>query len=161
MVSSANHLFVHFLSPHLLLLSTISFSYRLYVLAKSPHQHCHPRPVAVVLPIFPPFPWRFFVFLQMSRLGFRIFTLCPVFRHRYHPVCTYLWYTLLFHPGSFYQIVLRVMAEIGYTRSTDSRYRVPLQHTVPQRLRTTSHWSKPHRTQTQRHVHRVPPIMAK
>ena len=52
------------------------------------------------------------------------------------------------------------MSEIGYTRSTDSRYRVPLEHTVPQRLRTTSHWSKPHRTQTQPHVHRVHPIMA-
>ena len=52
------------------------------------------------------------------------------------------------------------MAEIGYIRSTDSRYRVPLEHTVPQRLRTTSHWSKPHRIRTQPHVHRVHPIMA-
>ena len=52
------------------------------------------------------------------------------------------------------------MAEIGYTRSTDSRYRLPLEHTVPQRLRTTSHWSKPHRIRTQPHVHRVHPIMA-
>ena len=51
------------------------------------------------------------------------------------------------------------MAEIGYTRSTDSRYRVPLEHTVPERLRTTPHWSKPHRTRTQPHVHRVHPIM--
>ena len=33
-------------------------------------------------------------------------------------------------------------------------------NTVPQRLRTTSHWSKPHRTRTQPHVHRVHPIMA-
>ena len=52
------------------------------------------------------------------------------------------------------------MAEIGYTRSTDSRYRVPLEHTVPQRLRTTPHWSKPHRIRTQPHVYRVQPIMA-
>ena len=52
------------------------------------------------------------------------------------------------------------MAEIGYTRSTDSRYRVPLEHTIPQRLRTTSHWSKPHRIRTQPHVHRAHPIMA-
>ena len=57
-------------------------------------------------------------------------------------------------------ILFRAMAEIGYTRSTDSRYRVPLEHTVPQRLRTTSHWSKPHRIRTQPHVHRVHPIMA-
>ena len=54
----------------------------------------------------------------------------------------------------------RAMAEIGYTRSTDSRYRVPLEHTVSQRLRTTSPWSKPHRIRTQPHVHRVHPIMA-
>ena len=54
----------------------------------------------------------------------------------------------------------RAIAEIGYTRSTDTHYRVPLVHTVPQRLRTTSHWSKPHRIRTQPHVHRVHPIMA-
>ena len=52
------------------------------------------------------------------------------------------------------------MAEIGYNRLTYGRYRVPLEHTVPQRLRTTSHWSKPHRIRTQPHVHRVYPIMA-
>ena len=52
------------------------------------------------------------------------------------------------------------MTEIQYTRSTDSRHRVPLEHTVPQRLRTTSHWSKPHRIRMQPHVHRVHPIMA-
>ena len=52
------------------------------------------------------------------------------------------------------------MAEIGYTRSTDSRYRVPLEHKVPQRLRTTSHWSKPHRIRTQPHVNQVHPNMA-
>ena len=52
------------------------------------------------------------------------------------------------------------MAEIGYTRLTCGRYRVPLEHTVPQRLRTTSHWSKPHRIRRQPHVHRVYPIMA-
>ena len=56
--------------------------------------------------------------------------------------------------------VLIEMAEIWYARSTDSRYRVPLEHTVPQRLRTTSHRSKPHRIRTQPHVHRVHPIMA-
>ena len=50
----------------------------------------------------------------------------------------------------------RAMAEIGHTQSTDSRYRVP----VPQRLRTTSHWSKPHRIRTQPHVHRMHPIIA-
>ena len=50
--------------------------------------------------------------------------------------------------------------KIGYTRSTDNRYREPLEHTVPQRLRTTSHGSKPHRIRTQPHVHRVHPIMA-
>ena len=55
----------------------------------------------------------------------------------------------------------RAMAEIGNTRSTNSRYRVPLEHTaVPQRLRTTSHWSKPRRIRTQPHVHRMHPIMA-
>ena len=52
------------------------------------------------------------------------------------------------------------MAEIKYTRLTYGRYRVPLEHTVPQRLRTTSYWSKPHRIRTQPHVHRVYPIMA-
>ena len=52
------------------------------------------------------------------------------------------------------------MAEIGCTRWTYCRYRVPLEHTVPQRLRTTSHWSKPHRIRTQPHAHRVYPIMA-
>ena len=52
------------------------------------------------------------------------------------------------------------MAEIGYTRLTYGRYRVPLEHTVPQRLKTTYHWSKPHRIRTQPHVHRVYPIMA-
>ena len=33
-------------------------------------------------------------------------------------------------------------------------------NTVAQRLRTTSHWSKPHRIRRQPHVHRVHPIMA-
>ena len=37
---------------------------------------------------------------------------------------------------------------------------VPLEHTVPQRLRTTSHWSKPHRIRTQPHFDRVHPIVA-
>ena len=64
--------------------------------------------------------------------------------------------TIRARPGDSF----RAMTEIGYTRSTDSRYRVPLEHTVPQRLRTTSHWSKPHRIRTQPHVHRVHPIMA-
>ena len=54
----------------------------------------------------------------------------------------------------------RAMAEIGYTRLAYGRYRVPLEHIVAQRLRTTSHWSKPHRIRTQSHVHRVHPIMA-
>ena len=61
---------------------------------------------------------------------------------------------------TFHRILFRAMAEIGYTRSTDSRYRVHLEHKVPQRLRTTSHWSKPHRIRTQPQVHRVHPIMA-
>ena len=66
---------------------------------------------------------------------------------------TYLRYLV---PG----ISHRAMAEIGYTRLIYGRYRVPLEHTVPQLLRTTSHWSKPHRIRTQPHVHRVYPIMA-
>ena len=60
----------------------------------------------------------------------------------------------------FIEFYLEQWPKIGYTRSTDSRERVPLEHTVPQRLRTTSHWSKPHRIRTQPHVHRVHPIMA-
>ena len=52
------------------------------------------------------------------------------------------------------------MAEIGNTRLTYCRYREPFEHTVPQRLRTTSHWSKPHRIRMKPHVRRVYPFMA-
>ena len=90
-----------------------------------------------------------------------------------HNTCHYLWCVVAaYHiPGSntaqhlslfdvFLYFIDRAMAEIGYTRLTYGRYRVPLEHTVPHRLRTTSHWSKPHRIRTQPHVHRVYPIMA-